>query len=139
MAPSQLKRLRTSLREQGITGPSKSKKQKKKAGATADQRAHRNATLQSIRDSFNVFEVKAQTRPQKFQSVSYRGSGKDATSIVGRPGVTKSMGEEAVRLRKPGVDVRLRLILAAETEDVATGDAEAQQSRRYSGPSDRRE
>ncbi|KAK8219682.1 nucleolar complex protein 14 [Zalaria obscura] len=95
MPPSQLKRLKASLREQGITGPQKSKKEKKQSrGQNADQRVQRHAALQSIRDSFNPFEIKAPQRPSKFATTSNRPN---AGPAVGRPGVTKSMGEEARR------------------------------------------
>jgi hypothetical protein len=93
MPPSQLKRLKTSLREQGVTGPQKSKKQKQQERkGTTDSRVQRNAALQQIRDSFNPFEIKANNRPAKFQSLTAHPK-KDA---VLRPGVTRSMGEEAV-------------------------------------------
>jgi len=93
MPPSQLKRLKASLREQGVTGPQKSKKQKQEdRKGKNDSRIQRNAALQQIRDSFNPFEVKANNRPAKFQSFTAHPK-KDA---VQRPGVTKSMGEEAV-------------------------------------------
>ena len=93
MPPSQLKRLKASLREQGVTGPQKSKKQKQQdRKGTTDSRVQRNAALQQIRDSFNPFEIKANNRPAKFQSLTAHPK-KDA---VLRPGVTRSMGEEAV-------------------------------------------
>lgn len=93
MPPSQLKRLKASLREQGVTGPQKSKKQKQQdRKGNNDSRIQRNAALQQIRDSFNPFEVKANNRPAKFQSFTAHPK-KDA---VQRPGVTRSMGEEAV-------------------------------------------
>ncbi|KAF2835519.1 nucleolar protein 14 [Patellaria atrata CBS 101060] len=95
MPPSQLKRLKASLREQGITGPQKSKKQKKK-GSTPEQRVQRNAALSNIRDSLNPFDVKSLSRPQKFESFGNKlAIGPLAKSMVGRPGVSKSMGEEA--------------------------------------------
>ncbi|KAH0004295.1 Nop14-like protein, partial [Aureobasidium melanogenum] len=94
MPPSQLKRLKASLREQGVTGPQKSKKQKQQdRKGNNDSRVQRNAALQQIRDSFNPFEIKANNRPAKFQSFTAHPK-KDA---VLRPGVTKSMGEEARR------------------------------------------
>lgn len=99
MPPSQLKRLKASLRDQGITGPQKSKKEKKQGrNQNADQRLQRHAALQSIRDSFNPFEVKAPSRPAKFQTTTLQNmNGKATKGAVGRPGVTKSVGEEAVR------------------------------------------
>lgn len=99
MPPSQLKRLKASLREQGITGQQRSKKDKKKQhGVNGDQRMQRQAALQGIRDAFNPFEVKAPSRPAKFETTTNRTiNGKAAKGTVGRPGVTKSMGEEARR------------------------------------------
>ncbi|OJD32908.1 uncharacterized protein BKCO1_3500083 [Diplodia corticola] len=96
MPPSQLKRLKASLREQGIVGPQKSKKEKKRASGKdgAERAARRNAALTNIRDSFNPFEFKA-TKPEKFESTSLqKANAKNGKSAVGRPGVTKSMGEE---------------------------------------------
>lgn len=102
MPPSQLKQLKTSLRESGVLGPQQSKKQKKqkaggskKSAATAnrDDRAKRNAALASIREQFNPFEIKAS---------SARGSKYDVTTrtpdnpVRHRPGVTKGLGEEKV-------------------------------------------
>ncbi|EEH06589.1 nucleolar complex protein [Histoplasma capsulatum G186AR] len=93
MPPSQLKQLKASLRESGILGPQQSKKQKQKnakSGAGAASRIHRNAALQGIREQFNPFEIKAPTRPAKFNSVSR--SNQDAPRS--RPGVTKGLGEQ---------------------------------------------
>jgi nucleolar protein 14 len=99
MPPSQLKRLKASLREHGITGPQKSKKQKKQA-AKSGQRIQRDVALTSIRESFNPFEVKAATRPNKMDVTTAKtmnGSGKSGVQVLGRPAVTKSMGEETRR------------------------------------------
>ena len=105
MPPSQLKRLKSSLRDQGITGQQKSRKQKKAAqGGKEDfDRTQRHAALQQIRESFNPFEVKAPSRPAKFQhansstnGVSKSGRYKD---VLHRPGVTKSAGEEMRRAK----------------------------------------
>ncbi|CAO2656932.1 Nn.00g057350.m01.CDS01 [Neocucurbitaria sp. VM-36] len=96
MPPSQLKRLKASLREQGITGPQKSKKQKKAQNKNADHRAQKASALASIRESFNPFEFKHLARPKKFDYVSNQPE--NATKkILGRPGVTKSQGEETRR------------------------------------------
>ncbi|KAF1975652.1 Nop14-like protein [Bimuria novae-zelandiae CBS 107.79] len=96
MPPSQLKLLKTSLREQGFTGPQKSKKQKKSQPKNADQAAKKAAALASIRESFNPFEFKHLSRPKKHEYVS--NNPQDAkTKILGRPGVTKSQGEETRR------------------------------------------
>ncbi|KAF2636111.1 nucleolar protein 14 [Massarina eburnea CBS 473.64] len=96
MPPSQLKRLKASLRDQGITGPQKSKKQKNSQSKNADQHAKKAAALASIRESFNPFEFKHLARPKKHDYVSNKPQ--DAKSrILGRPGVTKSQGEETRR------------------------------------------
>jgi len=95
MPPSQLKRLKASLREQGITGPQKSKKQKKSQNKNADAKAQRYSALASIRESFNPFEFKHLARPKKFEYVTQNAD--NAKKILGRPGVTKSQGEEARR------------------------------------------
>ncbi|KAF2869303.1 nucleolar protein 14 [Massariosphaeria phaeospora] len=95
MPPSQLKRLKTSLREQGITGPQKSKKQKKSQNKNADQRAQKSAALASIRESFNPFEFKHLHRPSKHEYVTNRPQ--DVKKVLGRPGVMKSKGEETRR------------------------------------------
>lgn len=96
MPPSQLKRLKASLREQGITGPQKSKKQQKSQNKNADHRAQKASALASIRESFNPFEFKHLSRPKKFEYVSNQPE--NATKkILGRPGVTKSQGEETRR------------------------------------------
>lgn len=97
MPPSQLKRLKSSLREQGITGPQKSKKQKKASKAGTD-RSQRNARLQQIRESFNPFEHKAvSARPVKFASTTPNGNKQSYRDVLHRPGVTKSAGEEMRR------------------------------------------
>ncbi|CAI6284009.1 unnamed protein product [Periconia digitata] len=97
MPPSQLKRLKASLREQGLTGPQQSKKQKKSnAKNNADQHAKKAAALASIRETFNPFEFKHLARPKKHDYVTNQPQ--DAkTKVLGRPGVTKSQGEETRR------------------------------------------
>ena len=99
MPPSQLKRLKASLREQGVVGPQKSKKQKKQAsknGALRDSRIQRNAALQGIREQFNPFEVKAPSR-SKYEFASSRAVGERVRNgTTSRPGVTKGLGEEKV-------------------------------------------
>ncbi|KAF7192546.1 putative nucleolar complex protein 14 [Pseudocercospora fuligena] len=98
MPASQLKRLKQSLRDQGITGPHKSKKQKKQLSQQKDKRNDRAAALQNIRDSFNPFELKAtNARPEKFQSATQNGAKGAYKAALYRPGVTKSAGEEMRR------------------------------------------
>jgi nucleolar protein 14 len=94
MPPSQLKLLKSSLHSSGILGPQKSKKQRKSTGKDASTRAKRNAALTEIRDRFNPFEVKAPSRPSKYDFVN----GKPTKSTpVGRPGITRGLGEERRR------------------------------------------
>ena len=93
MPPSQLKRLKASLRDQGITGPQKSKKEKKSQNKSASHHAQKASALASIRESFNPFEFKHLSRPQKFEYATTNAKSK----VLGRPGVTKSAGEETRR------------------------------------------
>ncbi|MCJ1291397.1 nucleolar complex protein 14 [Xylographa carneopallida] len=95
MPPSQLKRLKTSLRDQGVVGPQKSKKQKKEAaktGISKDKRIRRDVALQGIREQFNPFEVKIASRGSKFQFAN--AGTRSSDGVVRRPGVTKGLGEE---------------------------------------------
>lgn len=98
MPPSQLKRLKNTLREKGVVGPQKSKRQKKRAGKDGsgrDERVQRSAALQSIREQFNPFETQALIRNK--HDVAISSGGKAAKNlVVGRPGVTKGLGEENV-------------------------------------------
>jgi nucleolar protein 14 len=95
MPPSQLKRLKASLREQGIIGPQQSKKQKKQTaqnGVDKEKRIHRTVALNGIREQFNPFEFKAPSRKPKFE-VTTESSAK---GIIRRPGLQKSQEEEMV-------------------------------------------
>lgn len=99
MPPSQLKQLKASLRETGVLGPQQSKKKKRqnaKTGVGAQNRMQRNAALQTIREQFNPFEVKAPAHRAKFDVTTRDAKATGATARV-RPGVTKSLGEERVR------------------------------------------
>ncbi|TKA83743.1 hypothetical protein B0A55_00082 [Friedmanniomyces simplex] len=99
MPPSQLKALKTRLREKGITAPTKSTPQRKSGGSHANPK-DRHTALQQIRDDFNPFELRhTSARPAKFPSTSIHnsaGSGKYA-KVLHRPGVSKSAGEEMRR------------------------------------------
>jgi nucleolar protein 14 len=98
MPPSQLKQLKASLRDSGVLRPQQSKKQKRqnaKTGAAAQNRIQRNAALQSIRDRFNPFEIKATGTRTKFD-VTTRDGASGTAGGRSRPGVTKSLGEEKV-------------------------------------------
>lgn len=108
MPPSQLKRLKTSLREQGVVGPQKSKKQIRQAGnsgARKNSRIQRNAALQGIREQFNPFEVKAPSR-SKYEFASNRTlGGRVEKGATARPGVTKGLGEDIVRSNPAFADI----------------------------------
>jgi nucleolar protein 14 len=93
MAPSQLKQLKASLKESGVLGPQQSKKQRKTNSKDAQKRLQRNTALEGIREKFNPFEVKAPARRQKHEVFTNQ----EAKSSVGRPGVTRGLGEERRR------------------------------------------
>lgn len=101
MPASQLKRLKASLREQGITGPQKSKKQKNaQRSRPSSEKIERSAALEKIRDSFNPFELRQAPRPVKFASVSSKpanGTTGRYKDVLHRPGVARSAGEEMRR------------------------------------------
>lgn len=99
MPPSQLRRLKSSLREQGITDSQKSKKKKRQAnknGFAKEEGWKRNTALQRLREQFNPFEIRAPAR-NKYEYANGRASGEHAAKVVlSRPGVTKGLGEEKV-------------------------------------------
>lgn len=96
MPASQLKRLKASLREQGVIGPQQSKKQKSKTAkderARNEKRLKRGAALESIRDQFNPFQFKTNARGPKFAVTTDKPEKKKG--ILGRPGMAKALGEE---------------------------------------------
>ncbi|KAL6715868.1 nucleolar complex protein 14 [Lecanora helva] len=97
MPPSQLKRLKSSLREQGVLGPQKSKAQKKqatKSGSWKDSRIQKSAALQGIREQFNPFEFKGQSRSKHEYINGQDVNGEMVKGQVSRPGVAKGLGEE---------------------------------------------
>ena len=99
MPPSQLKRLKASLREQGIIGPQQSKKQKKQNaqnGVTKEKKVHRTVALNGIREQFNPFEFKAPSKNPKFEVTTENA----ARKVMRRPGVQKSQEEEMVLFSK---------------------------------------
>lgn len=98
MAPSQLKQLKSSLRQQGLVGPQQSKKQKKqisKNGGVGNKRIQREVALENIREQFNPFEYRAPARGTKFEITSNKTHLQQQAG-KGRPGVTKGLGEERV-------------------------------------------
>ncbi|CAM1506537.1 Fc.00g061780.m01.CDS01 [Cosmosporella sp. VM-42] len=99
MAGSQLKRLKASLREQGIVGPQQSKKQKRKVAqderARNEKRLQRGVVLEGIREQFNPFDLKHAARGPKFDVTTNRPpTGAAARGIKGRPGEAKAASEE---------------------------------------------
>jgi nucleolar protein 14 len=99
MPPSQLKRLKVSLREQGLRGQTKSKKEKKNSTLTPEQKLRRRDALAALREDLNPFETKQLSRPAKKQfttAETLRGPSKDKT-ILGRPGVSRALGEQRRR------------------------------------------
>lgn len=120
MPPSQLKQLKTSLRETGILGPQQSKKKKRqnaKSGAAAQNRLQRNAALQGIRERFNPFEIKAPVKSVKFDVTTRDAVSKGAGGAgYVRPGVTKSLGEERVSLARVIMPTR-RMLTSPLTRD----------------------
>ncbi|KAK0729149.1 nucleolar protein 14 [Apiosordaria backusii] len=102
MAGSQLKRLKASLKDQGIIGPQKSKKQKRQnaqdAKASNEKRIQRHEALASIREQFNPFQFKTNARGPKFEVTTNKPvNSREAMGISGRPGLTKAMGEQRRR------------------------------------------
>ncbi|KHJ34986.1 putative nop14-like family protein [Erysiphe necator] len=96
MPPSQLKRLKLTLREQGIVGPQKTKKQRKKDalnGASKKSLLTREVALTDIREQFNPFEYKTCTPHQKFEAISQNTH----KASVKRPGLVKSRDEQIRR------------------------------------------
>ncbi|KAI4596108.1 nucleolar complex protein 14 [Pestalotiopsis sp. 9143b] len=99
MAGSQLKRLKESLRTQGIIGPQQSKKQKKRNAqdekAKSDKRLSRTTKLEGIREQFNPFDLKHNVRGPKFDVTSNRpATGNAAKGIYGRPTEARAAAEE---------------------------------------------
>ncbi|PFH59767.1 hypothetical protein XA68_11898 [Ophiocordyceps unilateralis] len=102
MAGSQLKRLKATLRDQGITGPQQSKKQKRKAAqdsrARGEKKLQRGLVLDEIRQQFNPFDLKHAARGPKFEVTTIRpATGDAARGIKGRPTQTRAAGEERRR------------------------------------------
>ena len=128
MPASQLKQLKASLREQGVVGPQKSKKQKKQAarqGASKDKRVAKGVALDGIREKFNPFEAKTSARGSKYQFAN--GPGANGPVAVGRPGVTKGLGEEAVS-SPARLQLNAWLTKCLAKENTSCGDAKAAKS-----------
>ena len=97
MPPSQLKRLKASLREQCLVGPQQSKKQRKQNaqnGGNKEKRVGKKVALDGIREQFNPFEFKTAGKAPKFEVTTNKTK---SPATVRRPGVAKSLAEERVR------------------------------------------
>lgn len=102
MAGSQLKRLKASLKDQGIIGPQQSKKQKKRNAqderARNEKRLQRGVVLEGIREQFNPFDLKHAARGPKFDVTTNRPTTSGISGgIKGRPGQAKAASEQRVR------------------------------------------
>ncbi|CAD6503976.1 BgTH12-05717 [Blumeria graminis f. sp. triticale] len=94
MPPSQLRRLKASLREQGVIGPQKSRKQAKKNQSNGtDKKISRGDALTEIREQFNPFEFRATSRNPKFEVTSSQAT----QGKMSRPGLIKSQEEKMRR------------------------------------------
>ncbi|KAK8048616.1 nucleosome assembly protein [Apiospora phragmitis] len=79
MAGSQLKRLKASLHKEGLIGPQKSKKDKKRDSKSGVKRMDKRAALEGIREQFNPFDLKHNVRGPKFEVTMKRDAGKTLT------------------------------------------------------------
>ena len=96
MPPSQLKQLKESLKQNGLSNTSKPKKKKARHSLATEDRLRRDAALGKLREDFRPFDKKVLSRPKKFQALSLQSSKNAEQSVLGRPGVSKSRGEELV-------------------------------------------
>lgn len=98
MPPSQLKTLKKSLREQGIVGPQKSKKQKQQAaqnGLREENRIGRTEKLAIIRDQGKAFDYKWSKGPKR-DVTSLKDVNTKGGHIIGRPMAKQSRTAENV-------------------------------------------
>ncbi|ODV87356.1 hypothetical protein CANARDRAFT_26759 [[Candida] arabinofermentans NRRL YB-2248] len=89
MAGSQLKQLKATLKSAGLTGQTNQKKKgKKHAQKTPNEtrRADKEELLSKIREQFNPFDVKV-TRNKRADAMEKKRT-------VGKPGISKQIGEE---------------------------------------------
>lgn len=97
MPASQLKRLKADLRKHGVTGPQKSKQQKRKDakdGTRKSLNVSRAAALATLREQSNPFEVKL---PSKGPKHHFATAQKPKSAILSKPGVAKGRAEELRR------------------------------------------
>ncbi|KAG0650865.1 putative nucleolar complex 14 [Hyphodiscus hymeniophilus] len=111
MPPSQLKRLKASLRDQGIVGPQRSKKQKKQNaqnGADKEKRVNRTTALNGIREQFNPFEYRMPAKGPKFEVTTSNGiESRNGKGVIRRPGAANSRDQERLD-RLLDTDIRRR-------------------------------
>lgn len=93
MAGSQLKKLKATLKEHGLTGQANVKKNLKntKRKARDYDREEKNKVISKIREQFNPFEVK--TAKNK-RDIDTRASASKDRVAVGKPGISKQIGEQ---------------------------------------------
>lgn len=98
MAGSQLKQLKATLKAHGLTGQTNIKKNKKntKRQAKDYDREQKINTINKIREQFNPFEIKSNKSKGKILPNATRDSS-DARIAVGKPGISKQIGEEQRR------------------------------------------
>ncbi|AAS51992.1 ADR072Cp [Eremothecium gossypii ATCC 10895] len=92
MAGSQLKRLRATLKAHGLTGQTNVKKSKNRKTSKEYDHEEKARVVSAIREQFNPFDVKAN------RSKLHAAGAGDAKVAVGKPGISKQIGEEQ-RLR----------------------------------------
>ena len=102
MPPSQLKRLKASLREQGIVGPQKSKKQKRQNTQNRvdkEKGVRRTTALNGIREQFNPFEYMLPAKGPKFDVTTASGiETKNGRGFIRRSGTVNGRNQERVVL-----------------------------------------
>lgn len=95
MGGSQLKALKASLKSHGLIGQTNTKGKGKGSKKPSDRnRQDKEKVLANIRDAFSPFDVK--TTKQKYDVVG----GRRVQGAVGRPGISKQIGEENVSLKE---------------------------------------
>ncbi|KAG0671071.1 nucleolar complex protein 14 [Maudiozyma exigua] len=101
MAGSQLKKLKATLKEHGLTGQANIKKNKKNTKRKANEydREEKIKVINKIREQFNPFEVKTTRNKRNEDSRNSRDNnaknGQDSTRLaVGKPGISKQIGED---------------------------------------------
>ncbi|QLG73411.1 hypothetical protein HG535_0E04950 [Zygotorulaspora mrakii] len=101
MGGSQLKNLKAALKAHDLTGQTAAKKSKKQRRQPKKYDREEHAKLiASIREEFNPFEIKT---ARNKRSTAGSKDGKNVTVAVGKPGISKQIGEEQ---RKQAFELR---------------------------------